>query len=319
VSDDRGSGRRQHDGPSAGFPRAIPSAGGASRGAEAPLEKELMVIAAAREIRDGDAVFVGMRLPLLAFALAKRTHAPNAAGLFENGIVRETPSEDMLLTMSDPPNLVGATWSTGTANMMGLLAQGLVDLGFIGGAEVDRFGNLNTSYVGDWRAPTVKLPGSGGAPDIASYANRVVIVMPQERHRFVERVSYVTSAGYGEGGDWRRRNGLPGGGPVALITTLAVFRFDPTTGEAVLASYHPGQSVDTVRAQTGWELRVAPDVTETPTPSADELAIVRECDPRGFWIGTSGGSGRPSSPPAGDTAATLPPIARSHLDEKDAR
>ena len=246
-------------------------------------DRELMVIAAAREIDDGDVVFVGMRLPLLAFALAKRTHAPTALGLFENGIVRETPSDEMLFTMSDPPNLVGATWSTGTANMMGLLAQGLVDLGFIGGAEVDRFGNLNTSYVGDWRAPNVKLPGSGGAPDIACYAKRFVIVMPQERHRFVERVGYVTSVGHGDGGDWRRRHGVPGGGPVALITTLGVFRFDAASGEAYLASWHPGQSVDTVRAATGWTLRVAPDVRETPTPSPDELAIVRDCDPSGFW------------------------------------
>jgi glutaconate CoA-transferase subunit B len=242
-----------------------------------------MVIAAAREIRDGDVTFVGMRLPLLAFSLAKRTHAPTALGLFENGIVRETPAPEMLFTMSDPPNLPGATWSTGTANMMGMLAQGLVDLGFIGGAEVDRFGNLNTSYVGDWRAPKVKLPGSGGAPDIACYAKRFVIVMPQERHRFVERVGYVTSVGHGGGGDWRRRNGLPGGGPVALITTLGVFRFDAESGEAYLASYHPGQSVESVRAQTGWSLRVAPDVAETVMPTANELAIVRECDPQGFW------------------------------------
>jgi glutaconate CoA-transferase subunit B len=245
--------------------------------------RELMVIAAAREIRDGDVAFVGMRLPLLAFSLAKRTHAPAALGLFENGLVRETPSTETLLTMSDPPNLPGATWSTGTANMMGMLAQGLVDLGFIGGAEVDRFGNLNTSYVGDFRAPKVKLPGSGGAPDIACYAKRFVIVMPQEKHRFVHRVGYITSVGHGDGGDWRKRNGVPGGGPVALITTLAVFRFDSASGEAYLASYHPGESVDSVRAQTGWDLRVAPDVVETPTPTAYELSIVRDCDPQGFW------------------------------------
>ena len=246
-------------------------------------ERELMVIAAAREIRDGDVAFVGMRLPLLAFALAKRTHAPTALGLFENGIARETPSSEMLFTMSDPPNLWGATWSTGTANMMGMLAQGLVDLGFIGGAEVDRHGNLNTSYIGDFRAPRVKLPGSGGAADIACYAKRFVIVMPQERHRFVERVGYVTSVGHGDGGGFRARHGLPGGGPVALITTLGVFRFDPTTGEAYLTSYHPGQSADAVRAQTGWDLRVAPEVSETPTPTEGELAIVRDCDPEGFW------------------------------------
>src|SRR5204863_5448559 len=220
--------------------------------------RELMVIAAAREIHDGAVAFVAMRLPLLASSLAKRTHAPTALGLFENGIVRETPSAEMLFTMSDPPNLAGATWSTGTANMMGMLAQGLVDVGFIGGAEVDRFGNLNTSYVGDWRAPTVKLPGSGGAPDIACYAKRFVIVMPQERHRFVERVSYVTSVGHGDGGDWRTRNGLPGGGPVALITALGVFRFAAMAGVACRASYHSGQSGDAVRAPTGWHPRLAP-------------------------------------------------------------
>jgi glutaconate CoA-transferase subunit B len=242
-----------------------------------------MVIAAAREIHDGDVVFVGMRLPLLAFALAKRTHAPTALGLFENGIVRDTPSAEMLYTMSDPPNLTGATWSTGTANIMGMLAQGLVDLGFIGGAEVDKFGNLNTSYIGDPRAPTVKLPGSGGAPDIACFARRFVIVMPQDKHRFVEKVGFVTSTGHGDGGDWRKRTGLPGSGPVALITTLGVFRFDPASGEAYLASWHPGQSAATVRAETGWDLRVAPDATETPTPTAAELAMVRESDPERFW------------------------------------
>ncbi len=110
--------------------------------------------------------------------------------------------------------------------------------------------------------------------------------MPQERHRFVERVSYVTSAGHGEGGDWRRRNGLPGGGPVALITTLGVLRFDATSGETYLATYHAGQSVESVRAQTGWDLRIAPDAAETPGPTAHELAIVRECDPQGFWSGS---------------------------------
>ncbi len=246
-------------------------------------DRELMVIAAAREIRDAEIVFVGMRLPMLAFALAKRTHAPGAVGVFENGVVRETPAAEMLFTISDPPNVAGAAWSTGTREVMALLQQGLVGVGFIGGAEVDRFGNLNTSYIGDWQRPRVKLPGGGGGPDIASLAGRFVIIMPQERHRFRERVHYVTSPGHGEGGDWRRRVGLPGGGPVALITTLGVFRFDGATKEAYLASYHPGQSVDTVRAETGWELRVAADVRETASPTPAELSIVRECDPEGFW------------------------------------
>lgn len=246
-------------------------------------ERELMVIAAAREIRDSEVVFVGMRLPLLAFALAKRTHAPSAIGLFESGIVRESPAREMLFTMSDPPNVPGALWSTSTANLMGMLQQGLVDLGFIGGAEVDKFGNLNTSYIGDWRRPRLKLPGAGGGPDIACLAKRVVIIMPQERRRFTERVDYITSPGFGEGRDWRRREGLRGGGPIALITTLGVFRFDPESKEAYLASYHPGQRVGTVKAQTGWDLKVAPDVAETPEPTSAELEIVRACDPQGFW------------------------------------
>jgi glutaconate CoA-transferase subunit B len=254
-----------------------------SAGSAACTARELMVVAAAREIRDGELVFVGMRLPLLAFALAKRRHAPDAVGLFENGLVRDEPPPGTLFTMGDPPNVAGAVWATGTREVMGLLQQGVVDLGFIGGAEVDRHGNLNTSYVGDPRAPRVRLPGSGGGADIACLARRVVIIMPQERHRFRERVDYVTSPGFGTGAAWRRQVGLRGGGPAAVITTLGVFRFDPATGEMVLASYHPGQSVDTLRAATGWPLRVAPDAGETPAPAPDELAIVRACDPDGFW------------------------------------
>src|SRR4029077_11590796 len=146
-------------------------------------ERELMVIAAAREIRDDDVVFVGMRLPLIAFAYAKRTHAPGAIGLFENGIVRDQPAPETLMTMSDTPNIPGALWSTGTLEMMSLLQQGLVDLGFIGGAEIDKFGNLNTNYVGDWRRPKVRLPGSGGGADIASPGKRLRGITPPHTHR----------------------------------------------------------------------------------------------------------------------------------------
>ena len=246
-------------------------------------DRELMVIAAGREIRDGDVVFVGMRLPLVAFAFAKRTHASGAIGFFENGIVRDRPATETLMTMSDPPNVAGALWCTGTIDVMGLLQQGLVDLGFLGAAEIDRHGNLNSSYIGDWRRPTVRLPGSGGGADIASLAKRFVVIMPQERNRFRERVHYITSPGFGDGPGWRRRVGLPGGGPSAVITTLGVFRFDARTREMLLASYHPGQSVESVRAATGWDLRVGADVRETAAPTPDELGIVRDCDPGGFW------------------------------------
>src|SRR6516162_4216292 len=158
---------------------------------------ELMIAAAAREIRDGEVVFVGMRLPLIAFVLAKRTHAPHATGVFEAGLVRDTPAQSLLYTMADPPNIVGASWATGLWEVMSFLQRGDVHLGFVGGAQVDRRGNLNTSYVGDPAQPTVKLPGSGGAADIAALARRFVMLMQHERRRLRERVDYITSPGFG--------------------------------------------------------------------------------------------------------------------------
>ena len=245
--------------------------------------QELMVTAAAREIRDGEIVFAGMRLPLIAFALAKNSHAPNALGLFECGLVRDMPSPELLYTMGDPPNVRDALWATRMINVMGLLQQGYIDLGFIGGAEVDRFGNLNTSYLGDYQSPITKLPGSGGAADIASSSKRLVVIMAHEKRRLVERVNYITSAGYGTGNGWRASVGLLRGGPSAVITTLCVLGFDAQTGEAVLRSYHPGQSIESVRAETGWDLRVAPDVRETQPPTTRELEIIHQYDPQGFW------------------------------------
>src|SRR6266702_2973242 len=211
--------------------------------------RELMVVCAARQIRNGEHVFVGMRLPLIAFALAKHTHAPDCVGLFETGILRDAPAAELLYTMGDSANITGALWATGTLNVMGLMAAGEVHLGFIGGAEIDRYGNLNTSMIGDWKHPKVRLPGSGGGADIA----------------------------------WRQRVGLPRGGPAALITTLAVFTFDSQDGEAILQSYHPGTTIGQVQEQTGWKLLLAPDCRETVPPSAEELRVIREYDPEGVW------------------------------------
>jgi glutaconate CoA-transferase subunit B len=242
-----------------------------------------MVVVAARQIQDGMRVFVGMRLPLLAFALAKRTHAPHATGLFENGLARDLPAPELLYTMSDGPNVQGAIWATGMGKALGMLQQGSVDLGFIGGAEIDRFGNLNTSYVGSNEKIT-KLPGSGGACDIATCARKLAIIMEHEPRRFRPRVYYITSPGYGDGSpDWRERNGLPGGGPVAVITTLALLEFDPISHEAQLSSYHSHTTPEAVSAATGWPLKFSPTMQATPPPTADELAIIRECDPQGFW------------------------------------
>jgi glutaconate CoA-transferase subunit B len=250
---------------------------------DAYTDNELMVAVASREIRDGDLVFVGMRLPILAYAVARQAHAPTARGLFEVGLMRDQPADAYLGTMGDPPNVADALWATRMSNVMALMAQGHVDLGFIGGAEVDRFGNLNTSYVGDPHAPKVKLPGSGGGADIAILSRRWVTLMTHERRRLVDRVSFVTSPGYGDGTPrWRKRNGMLGGGPAAIVTTLCVFRFPEGGGEAYLDSVHPGHTIDEVRAATGWDLKIG-EVGETPAPTEAELAAIRRFDPEGSW------------------------------------
>ena len=242
---------------------------------------ELMVATAAREIRDGEVVFVGMRLPLIAFVVAKKTHAPNAVGLFENGVIRTTPAPELIYTMADPPNILGATQCLDMLGVMTLLQSGRVDLGFLGAAEVDRFGNLNSTEVRGAKGMT-RLPGSGGACDIASLAHRFVVLLEHGKHRLPERVAYVTSPGNGDGAGWRRRMGLPRGGPSAVITTKAVLRFGED-GEAYVASVHPGIEVSDVLNNTGWDLRVSARLAPTPEPSAAELQAIREYDKDGFW------------------------------------
>jgi glutaconate CoA-transferase subunit B len=244
--------------------------------------RELMVVAAAREIRDHEIVFVGMRLPLLGFAAAKELHAPNALGVFENGVIRDWPALEPIFTMSDPPNVARSLYCGGLLDVMSLLQSGRVDLGFIGGAEVDQFGNLNTHWVED-DGKRVRLPGSGGAADIATLAGRCIIVMNHEKRRFVPRVHFVTSPGHGQGGKWREETGLPGGGPSRVITSLGIFSFDDTSREIVLSSHHPGVDVAEIQEQTGWPLKVAADLQETPHPSKEELAAVRKYDPKKVW------------------------------------
>ena len=238
--------------------------------------RELMVVAAAREIRDGEVVFVGMRLPLLGFGLAKATHASNAVGLFENGVIRDRPAEAFIYTMGDPPNIAGAVACLGLNDVMSLLQQGRVDVGFIGGAEIDPQGNLNTARTSSGGS-LVRLPGSGGGGDIASLAGRTVLIMEHEPRRFRERVDYITSPGHFRG---RRR-----GGPATLITTLGVF--DLSGGGVRAASLHPGVAPEQVRQATGFPITIDDHVPATAVPSPDELAYVRQADPEGFWTGDS--------------------------------
>ncbi len=239
---------------------------------------ELMVAAAAREIRDGDVVFVGMRLPLIAFVVAKNTHAPSAVGVFENGILRDTPARELLFTMSDGPNITGALSCLGMLECMALLQRGRVSLGFLGAAEVDRHGNLNSTEVRGGSGQITRLPGSGGACDIATLSQRFVALLDHQKFRLPEKVRYVTSPGFGP---WRSGR-LAQGGPAAVITTKAVLRFS-AAGEAYLDSHHPGTGIDEVLAATGWALEVSPQVHETPPPTRQELRAIRAYDPQGFW------------------------------------
>ncbi|GAB7021299.1 CoA-transferase subunit beta [Halostagnicola bangensis] len=249
-------------------------------------DRELMVTAAASEIEDGDTAFVGMRLPLIAFQVAVSTHAPNSMAVYESGVVRDSPADGFIHTMCDLPNLNRAVSTTGMIDIMSRLQRGDVDVGFLGGAEIDRYGNLNTTWVkgGDQE---IRLPGSGGACDIACLADRTVLLMPHEPRRFVEEVNYVTSPGHSSDGSGRDTHPQAGGGPSALVTSKATFGFDDD-GELYLRSLHPGVSESEVVADFPWEMNTAEDIGEGPVtttadPTAEELELIRTFDPDGFW------------------------------------
>lgn len=259
--------------------------------------RERMVLRAAREIKEGETVFVGTRLPLLAYLVAKAVHAPRATALYENGLIREEAARELLFTMGDPPNILDATMAGATLDVMGMMAAGRVDLGLLGAAEVDRYGNLNSTEVGGdagaatgeagARAPRTRLPGSGGAADILSLARRCVILAPLEKRRLVPRVAFRTSPGRGDGPGWRARVGLPPGGPASVVTTHGVFRFDHALDEAYLAEIYEGITVDHVLARMSWEPRIAQPIGMTRPFSDEEIAALRRIDPEGFWTGSA--------------------------------
>lgn len=248
--------------------------------------RELMVSAAASEIKDGDTAFVGMRLPLIAFQVAVSTHAPNAMAVYESGVVRDSPADGFIHTMCDLPNQNHAVATTGMIDIMSRLQRGDIDVGFLGGAEIDRYGNLNTTRV---RAEEreIRLPGSGGACDIACMADQTVLLMAHEPRRFVEEVNYITSPGYPNDGTGRENHPTPGGGPSALVTSKATFGFDES-GELYLRSTHPGVEMDDVLADFPWEMNTAEEINSgevmtTAEPTDEELTLIRTFDPDGFW------------------------------------
>jgi len=248
--------------------------------------KELMAVAASREIRDGEIAFIGTGLPMLGGMLAKATTAPNAILIFESGVVDARPKRTPL-SIGDACLVPGAAMLCGLTEVFGLILQpGYVDVGFIGAAQIDPFGNLNTTVIGDYFHPKVRLPGSGGANDIGSLAKRTIVMMAQDARKFVPKVDYVTTPGYLDGPGGRERVGLPRGGPSAIITNLGIYRFDERTKEMYLDSYHPGISVEEIRKNVSWPIRVSATVHETKPPTDRELDVLRTtCDPEGIFLG----------------------------------
>jgi acyl CoA:acetate/3-ketoacid CoA transferase beta subunit len=246
--------------------------------------EEIMVYTASREIADGSSVFVGTGLPMLAAYLAKATHAPEVSLLFESGILDPTPKH-LALGVGDFRLMNTATSIRGLHYVLGLLQRGVIDVGFLGAAEVDAYGNINTTIIGgDYSRPGKRLPGSGGANDIASSARSTVIMSPHRPERLVERVQYVTSPGFLGGGDERERAGLTGAGPRMIITDLAVFRFHPHTRRAFVSSIHPGVDPADVVERAGFRVELADDVPRTPAPGDDAVELLRSMDPAGVYL-----------------------------------
>ena len=246
--------------------------------------EEMMVCVASREIADGTAVFVGTGLPMLAAYLARATHAPDVTLVFEAGIVDPNPTH-LALGVGDFRLMHGATSVRGLHYALGLLQKGGIDVGFLGAAEVDAYGNINSTIIGgSYRHPGKRLPGSGGANDIASSARSTVIMCLHRPERLVERVRYVTSPGFLGGDDARARSGLRFSGPRMIITDLCVFRFDPTTKRAFVSSIHPGVDPATVVERAGFYIELGKDVSRTDAPDDATVALLRAMDPNGVYL-----------------------------------
>ena len=239
---------------------------------------ELLVIAAAREIHDYENVILGVGLPTTAGALAKALYAPHVTLMMESGIIDFEPLV--------PPNHIadahscrGFSYATDLFSSFTMTYKGFVDVCFLGVAQIDKYGNLNTTVIGDYYKPTLRLPGSGGAADFISYARRTILTM--RGGGFTNKLDYFTSPGYLDGGDSRDKSGLfpPGSGPSMLLTTKGAFRFDSTTKEMYLAQVHPRVSVDAIKEDIPWDLKVASDLTETAPPTDEEINFIRRFAP----------------------------------------
>ena len=251
---------------------------------EAARTTEIMAVAGARELRDGEIVVVGLGLPQVACVLAKRTHAPGLTSLLEIGVVNMNPV-DTPVGLADSRIFYGGTCWSGFLDVLGMnLHRGGVDVGFLGTLELDRYGNLNTTLLQEDSGKIRWFNGSAGGNDVASLAKRVIVILRHEKRKLPLAVAHLTSPGF-VGGKSRAELGLRGGGPHRVITDMAVLGFDPETREAMLLSVHPGSSAQQVQENTGFPLRMPATVPETPLPTAEELRLLREeIDPRGVYL-----------------------------------
>jgi glutaconate CoA-transferase subunit B len=245
---------------------------------------ELMAVCGSKQIKNYEVVVIGTGLPLIAAMLAKKTHAPRAKIVYEAGFI-DSNAKEIALSIADSRLGYRASGAIGLIETLGLMLQGgHVDLGFVGAAQIDEYGNINTTYIGSFEKPTVRLPGSGGGNDIISSAKRIVIIMTHEKRKMVKKLDYLTSPGFLDGPGARERVGLRGGGPSLVVTNLCQMDFDPETKRIRLASVHPGVTARQVVENSGFDLIVPKKVPETEPPTVEELELLRAIDPGGIYI-----------------------------------
>jgi glutaconate CoA-transferase, subunit B len=247
-------------------------------------KSEIMIAASARQLAGVRNCFVGVGLPNIVCNLAQRTVTPDLQLVYESGVFGARPAR-LPLSIGDPTLATGATAITSMFELFAFYLQaGLIDVAFLGGAQIDRFGNLNTTVIGDYDHPKVRLPGSGGACEIAIHARRILVIMRQAPRSFVDRIDFRTSPGHSGHPAHDAARGWSGSGPTNVVTDLGTYVFDETSGEMMLATLHPGITLEDVRANMGWEPRVSPDLGETLPPTDDELRLIREeLDPGGAY------------------------------------
>ncbi|MHA1768629.1 MAG: CoA-transferase subunit beta [Candidatus Thorarchaeota archaeon] len=246
---------------------------------------EFLIACASSHVRDGENVFGGTGMPLLAALLAKETHAPHSNLISEAGFIDARPRE-VPLSVADTRYYYGSSASLGLIETLGFLLQGgRIDVGFLGAAQIDEYGNLNTSYIGPYESPKVKLPGSGGGNDIASSAKRLIIMMSHDKRKFVKKLDYMTSPGHLEGPGSREKWSMVGNGPEVVITDMCQFDFAPETLRIRLKSVHPGYTVEDVKENVLFDLIVPDDVPTTPEPTQEQIDIMHKLDPNGIYLG----------------------------------